>query len=227
MRKRDTLTLVGALLVAATWGLPAGMTAWAADAPEPDIQFVEQDDVAPGAGGASPFGGTAEGVHRQDAVPGHLELSNDLKVPGFIYTTRAKRLKIYNVARQVYEYVPVAACERIEAVVEWERVDKQWRWKEAGSTERVYTGKAYPVRMLAWRLTLHGGHAIVGHILGQPLYVEHNGKRERFLLHKRGKGNLGESLDDVVYIRRVAFGAKAYNEAVDELKAKATAAQPK
>jgi len=199
-------------------GSPAG-------AGQPDIQFLDPDDASAEGSATSPFGPPAGGPSRKDAVPGYLELSNGLKVPGHVYTTRGKRLKIFNLDRQVYEYVPVPACKTIEAVVEWARIEKQWRFKEAGDPEKIYTGKTYPVRKLAWRLTLRNGHRITGHILGQPLYVEHNGKRERFILHDRDKGPLGASLDDLVYIRRVAFGPKAYNAAVDELERKATAHQ--
>jgi len=202
--------------------LVALLSGAAGRAGEPDIQFVEPEDDASAGESTSPFSkAPAGGSNRTDAVPGYAELSNDLKVPGRIYTTRAKRLKIYNLNREMYEYVAVPSLSGIEAVVEWARVDKQWRFKEAGDTEKVYTGKSYPVRMLAWRLTLRNGHEIVGHILGQPLYVEHNEKRERFILHKRQKGPLGDTLEDLVYIRRIAFGPKAYNEAVDELAEKA------
>jgi len=193
----------------------------------PDITFVEQkDDEAPGQGqpAANPFGAGPAGVSRQDGVPGYIELSNGLKVPGYIYTTRAKRLKIFNLKREMYEYVPVPALKRIETIIEWERVDPEWRFKEAGNPEKVYTGRKYPVRMHGWRLTLRNDHVIEGHILGQPLYVEHNGKAEAFILHKRDKGPIGTDLKDLIYIKRVEFDAGAYNQAVDELKAKAEGA---
>jgi len=193
----------------------------AAEEGEPDIQFAGPEGDTSAGQAASPFSAARTGATRPDGVPGYVELSNGLKVPGQVYTTRAKRLKIFNVDGEVYEYVPVPACQRIEAVVEWARVDRQWRFKEAGSPEKVYTGESYPVRMLSWRLTLRNGHEIVGHILGQPLYVEHNRKRERFILHKRDKGPLGKTLEDLVYVRRVEFGPQAYNEAVDELAEKA------
>jgi hypothetical protein len=189
---------------------------------EPDIQFVDPEEETEGEEASSPFSaGQRAGARRADAVPGYVELSSGLKVPGHIYTTRAKRLKIYNLEREIYEYVPVPALSEIEAVVEWARVDKQWRFKEAGSTEKVYTGKSYPVRMLAWRLRLRNGHEIVGHVLGQPLYVEHNERRERLILHKRQKGPLGDPLEDLVYVKGVVFGPKAYNQAVEELAEKA------
>lgn len=219
--RRTALARTGATACLAAMLLLAA--AEASRGAEPDIQFVEPED-APTAGddGTSPFGATRRaGSRRSDAVPGYAELSSGLKVPGHIYTTRAKRLKIYNLDRRIYEYVPVPALERVEAVIEWARVDKQWRFKEAGSTEKVYTGKSYPVRMLKWRLTLRNGHEILGHILGQPLYVEHNERRERFVLHKRQKGPLGDTLDDLVYVQEVVFGPTAYNEAVEELSEKA------
>ena len=250
-----TLALLG--LWASCGAAPAGQGTLRADAPaaakaaaEPDITFAEEEEeAAPGAKAPNPFGRTEEVVARTDGVPGYVEVSTGLKVPGRIYTTRAKRLKIYNLERKMYEYVPVAACKRIEAVVkihnverkmdeyvpvaasnrfqaveEWERLEREWRFKEAGNTEKVYTGRSYPLRMLTWRLTLLNDHEIVGHILGQPLYAERNRKAERFILHQRDKGEMGATLESLVYVRRVEFGADAYNKAVEELKAKAEAA---
>jgi len=215
-------TAVGCLLLAGAVGeaapAPAAEPAPGAEtAAEPDITFVdEQDEEA--SGPASPFGAGEEPGSRKDAVPGYIELSDGTKRPGRICTTRAKRLKIYNLKRKIYEFVPVPACKRIEAVVEWERVDREWRFKEAGSTEKVYSGRAYPVRMLAWRLILRNDHEIVGHILGQPLYAKHGGKAERFILHKRDKGPMGGKLEDLVYVRRVVLGPEAYEEALAEAK---------
>ena len=186
---------------------------------KPDIAFVEDEDGTGGAAAASPFATGKQAVHRKDAVPGYIELSDGVKRPGRIYTTRAKRLKIYNLKRKIYEFVPVPACKQIDVILEWERMDRQWRFKEAGNPEKVYTGRAYPVRMLAWRLTLRNDHQIVGHILGQPLYATRDGKAERFLLHKRDKGPLGAKLEDLIYIRRVVFGPDAYKKALEELKA--------
>jgi hypothetical protein len=190
-----------------------------------DITFVEDDSTSAerGQGAASPFAGAGEAAARKDAVPGYVELSSGLKVPGKIYTTRARRLKIYNLKRETYEYVPVPALKSIEVAVEWERMDKEWRFKEAGNPEKVYTGREYPVRSLAWTLTLRNGHVIRGHVLGQPLYVQRKGKAEQFILHQREKGTVGQRLADLIYIRRVEFGPEAYNRAVEELEGKAEA----
>ena len=206
---------------------PAAASESASGTAAEDITFVEEDFTSAEGGqgaAASPFAGAGEASRRKDAVPGYVELSTGLKIPGKIYTTRAKRLKIYNLKRERYEYVPVSALTSIEVTVEWERMDKEWRFKEAGNPEKVYTGREYPVRSLAWTLTLRNGHRIYGHVLGQPLYVEHDGKAEPFILHQRDKGPMGRRLADLVYIRRGEFGPEAYQRAVEELKAKAEAA---
>lgn len=193
-----------------------------------DITLVDDsaDQPASGKPAANPFGAPG-GVARKDAVPGYVELSTDLKVPGWIYMTRAARIKIYNLRREVYEYVPVPALKRIETTVEWARMDKEWRFKEAGNPEKIYSGREYPVRKVAYTLTLRNDHKIVGHILGAPLYVDHNGKVERFILHDRDKGPMGSPLADLKYIKGVEFGPEAYNLAVEELKSKAEAAARK
>jgi len=209
-----------------------------------DITFVDDEPEAPGQNPAppgqpgqpaaqkperpatNPFG-TAGGFNRQDAVPGYLELSSGLKVPGYIFTTRAARLKIYNLDREIYEYVPVPALKSIDTEIEWERMDKEWRFKEAGNPEKIYSGREYPVRKVCYTLTLLNDHKIRGHILGQPLYVAHNDKAERFLLHDRDKGAMGQTLADIPYIKHVELGPEAYNQAVDELKVKVEAAAKK
>jgi len=217
----------GLVLAAGLW-LIAGLVG--AAEPEPpaipptaDITFVDEgqgDEV--GEKPANPFAAGEEGGVRKDAVPGYVELSTGAKVPGHIFTTRAKRVKIFNLQKKIYEYVPVPAMRKIETLVEWERMEKEWRFKEAGSPEKVYTGRSYPARKFAYRLTLLGGHTITGHILGQPLYLARpsrasgssdEGKTDRFVLHDRQKGPLDTTLEDLVYIRSVTLGREAYEEA--------------
>ena len=172
----------------------------------PDITFVQESEGAGEAENpANPFAAGEESGVRKDAVPGYVELSSGAKVPGRIFTTRAERVKIFNLEKEVYEYVPVPAVRKIETVIEWERMEKDWRFKEAGSPEKVYTGRSYPARKFAYRLTLVNGHTITGHILGQPLYLARDGKADRFILHDRQKGPLDSTLEDLVYLKRVVL----------------------
>jgi len=203
--------------------LAATGTSAAAGSAARDITFIDEDVQQGEAAPRNPFagqGGAGGAAGRKDAVAGCVELSSGEKLPGRIYTTRAHRLRIFNLKREIYEDVPVAAVQAIETIVEWERVDKEWRFKEAGNPEKIFTGRSYPVRQLAWRLTLRGGHEIVGHILGQPLYVEDGGRERQLILHMRDKGPMGAELKDLVYIRRVDFGPEAYERGVAEVRAK-------
>ena len=200
--------------VFAVWAAVQAAEAPAA-APQPnDITFVEEgasgDSTGPAP--ASPFEGEKESLERKDAVTAAVGLSDGRTIAGRIYTTRAKRLRVYNLRRRRYEEVPVPAIKRIEAVVEWERMDRPWRFKEAGNPEKIFTGTPYPVRRLAWRLTLRNDHVIEGHILGQPLYVAHDGRVERFVLHQRQKGPPGTTLEALVYVRRADVGPDAAAE---------------
>jgi len=196
-----------------------------ASADEADLEYEDAGESAEdGERRPSPFG-AQPGAARKDAVPGTVALSDGRKVAGRLCTTRGKRLVIYNFERERYEHVPVPALERMEAVVEWERMEREWRFKEAGNPEKVYSGRTYPARRLAWRLRLRNGHEIVGHILGQPLYVLAGGERARFVLHKRQKGPVGTALEDLVYVREAVFGEGAYRAAVEELAARAREAE--
>ena len=210
--------------VAAGLWLIAGLV-WAAEpetpavSPTGDITFVDEGQGDEGGEEpVNPFAAGEESGVRKDAVPGYVELSSGAKVPGRLYTTRAKRVKIFNREKELYEYVPVPAVRKIETVIEWERMEKEWRFKEAGSPEKVYTGRSYPARKFAYRLTLLGGHTITGHILGQPLYLAREGKTDRFVLHDRQKGPLDTTLEDLVYIKSVTLGRDAYEEATVSAK---------
>jgi hypothetical protein len=205
--------LWAALLVAARACAAGGEQAAEGQGPG-DILYLDEEEAAEGEMPVNPFGGPGEAaIERKDAVPARVDLSDGTVLAGRVYTTRSKRLKVYNLADKIYEYVPVPALERIETEVEWERMQREWRFKEAGSPEKVYSGRAYPARRLAYRLTLRGGHKIRGHILGQPLYIESGGEVRREVLHKRQKGEMGEGRQGLVYIRAVRLGRGAYEEA--------------
>ncbi|NIA22029.1 MAG: hypothetical protein GWP05_08740 [Anaerolineaceae bacterium] len=169
---------------------------------------------------ANPFTKTAAG--RPDALAGAVELSDGTVLPGLVYLTRGKDLEIFDTAKKKQRRIPLASVLTIEAVVEWERMDRQWRFKTAGHPEKVYTGKSYPNRMLSYRITLGDQGVVEGHIAGQLLYVQPREGRVRLLvLHKRHKGPPGTKLKDLVYLKRVRLGEKARQEAEEQLRKKA------
>jgi hypothetical protein len=190
------------------------------------VQVARGEDEPPA---INPFGGTR--TEREDAVPGYLELSDGTVLVGNVYMTRDKRLKLEDRkadgdVRQ--REVPLRAVKQIECKVDKEWIEKEWRFKETTSDEKYYTGKSYPARVYSHTVTLKDGRAITGPlaeiVFVQP-FASAEGPRaenpqpeaQRFMLHKRDKGQIGADLKSLRYVRLIKLG----NEAVEEGKAKA------
>ena len=157
---------------------------------------------------ANPFGKRAK--VREDARPGYVELSDGAVVPGSFFLTREARLRIYDAALQRQRDVPLQAIRKIECSVEKEWLEKEWRFKEAANDEKVYTGRSYPSREYQYTITLSDGRTIKGP-LAAIVYVQADADHdaERFLLHKRDKGELDQPLKALLYVRKIELGDEA------------------
>jgi hypothetical protein len=68
---------------------------------------------------------------------------------------------------------------------------------------KVYSGRTYPARETAYTFTLTDGTVITGGSVA-PLYVTtDDGKTRTLVLHKRDKGDVGQTLKQLVYVARV------------------------
>lgn len=150
---------------------------------------------------------------RQDSVPGYVELSDGTIRPGRLFLTRDHRLKVFDDKEERQRQVPLQAIRRIDCSVVKEWMEKEWRFKENASDEKLYTGRSYPVREYLHVVTLANGRTLRGP-LSCILYVQAEGEDEpeRFLLHKRDKGDPGTDLKALVYVRTVRLGAEALEE---------------
>lgn len=142
---------------------------------------------------------------RTDARPGTVALSNGEVYKGQVYITRDKQLRIYDTAAKVYRDIPLVAVKEIRIGVEKEGIEKEWRWKEGGSDVKVYTGKSYPWREYITTIVLTNNQKIVGHLKATPVGVDCGGERKKLIVHGKNKGELGETLADLVYIKSIVF----------------------
>ncbi len=173
--------------------------------------------------GGHPLGPGRPGIARRDALPGVVVLSDGTVLAGFVYTTRDKHWEVWVGSEKRWRHVPPILVLGIRAAVAEERMDKEWRWKEMGSDERVYTGRVRPVRRHEWSFHLIDGSRLTGTVKGQPLWVTHGGKtRGPFVLHERSAGQYGQTLKDLVYVHQVVISRRAMADALDE-----PAAEPK
>lgn len=158
--------------------------------------------------GRNPFVGRS---HRPaDALPGQVELSDGRRINGWITTTPGKPWLLWIEEAKRYRRIPPAAVLSIAAVVTEEKQLPRWRWKAMGEPEKVYTGKLYPFRRLLWRFRLADGRTVTGSVKGQPLWIEAGGETHGpMLLHERQSGSDGQSLAELVYLRRVVITRRA------------------
>ena len=121
--------------------------------------------------------------------------------------------------------VPLQAVKQIECTVKKEWMEKEWKFKETTSDEKMYTGRSYPAREYLHTITLerrpHDHRAAVGHRLRPAAAVQFRPARrsirpqpkpERFLLNKRNKGEIGQDLKSLVYVKRIKLGKEALEE---------------
>ncbi|MFW6133872.1 MAG: hypothetical protein ACOC8F_08250 [Planctomycetota bacterium] len=151
-----------------------------------------------------------------NALPGVVELSNGHRLAGWVTTTAGKPWEVFVDSARRWRRVPPAAALSIEAVVVAEEMTLRWRWKGMGEPERVYTGKRYPTRRLEWRFRLADGSALTGTVKGQPLWVRCGRERHGpFVLQERMAGEDGQSLNDLVYVKRVVISRRAMRAVLD------------
>jgi hypothetical protein len=138
--------------------------------------------------------------------PGVITMSDGTKVKGKIATTQDKPIRIWVEKEKDYEDVPFDQIESAEVDVLWERDEKEWNFKETGSDIKVYSGKTYPARQTQYTFTLTDGTVIKGDVVA-PLYVTtEDGKSKTYVLYKRDKGEIGQTLKDRPYVKSVSFG---------------------
>jgi hypothetical protein len=161
---------------------------------------------------------------REDALPGYVEMSDGAVHPGQVYLTRDLRLKILDEKLQREREVPWRAVTQIQCQVKREWLEKEWEFKQAASSEKVFTGRSYPAREYVHTITLGDGRTITGPLsaivyvqpdgtaAGQPGAYPAPAKPQQYVLHKRDKGKTGDDLKSLVYVKLIKLGDKALAE---------------
>lgn len=174
----------------------------------------------------NPFGKSSQSApsDRDDLLPGYVEMSDGSIHAGMLTLTRDKRLQVMDEKLQRQREVPLEAVEKIECRVKKEWMEKEWKFKETTSDEKLFTGRSYPAREYVHLITLKDGRTIEGALSG-ILYVQPQTEDAKtpsgpgpqveplkFLLHKRDKGEAGETLESLRYVKFVRLGDAAYKE---------------
>jgi hypothetical protein len=139
------------------------------------------------------------------SLPGVIELSDGQILHGRLSTTEKKPLRLWIESKKDYQDIPLTSIQSIQAAVLWERDEPEWHFKSTGSDIKEFTGKTYPARETSYRFTLTDGQIIDGSVVA-PLILTTPAGSVNFILHKRDKGQTGQTLNQLVYITRVGLG---------------------
>ncbi|CAN5399048.1 hypothetical protein BH10PLA1_BH10PLA1_13370 [soil metagenome] len=140
-----------------------------------------------------------------DSVPATLTLNNGQTIKGNASTTPDKPIRIWDPSIKDYRDVPIALIKSVTAVVNWERDEPEWTFKESGSDIKIFTGRTYPARETSYVFVLSNDQRITGDVAA-PLYIEADSKTRTYVLHKRDKGEIGQKLKDLLYVTKIEFG---------------------
>jgi hypothetical protein len=135
-----------------------------------------------------------------------ITLSDGTKLTGPLTTTPLKPLRMYVEETKEYVDVPIDDIASMKAAVVWERDEKEWQFKLSGSDEKVYSGKTYPARETTYTIKTMEGKEISGSIAA-PLYLKRGDESKTLVLHKRDKGEVGQTLKQLIYVKEVQFDA--------------------
>ena len=141
-----------------------------------------------------------------DSRRGTITLSDGTSVTGQISTTAGKPLRIWVEQEKEYHDLPLRSVTSVSAEVLWEKDEPQFRFKESGSDVKVETGKTYPARETVYRFTMSDGSTVTGGIVA-PVQVTTADGATTYILHKRDKGDAGQSLADLKYVKQIDFPA--------------------
>jgi len=197
-------TLLGLLVLSAsTWADPP-----ATQPVDPTMDFflhTAKPTTEPSAPSTQPAGEAL--INRNaatDARAATITLSNGQVIKGNAATTTDRPIRVWDATIKDYRDIPFSLIQSAKAVVNWERDEPEWQFKESGSDVKVFTGKTYPARETQYEFVLLNGDKITGDVAA-PIYIDADGKTKTYVLHKRDKGELGQKLADLIYVKQIEF----------------------
>lgn len=147
------------------------------------------------------------------ARPARITFSDKRVLEGHVWRRSDAPIRIFNREKRAHEDYFLSDLKRIEAVPESENFERDWRWKDQGSSEKVYLDTGYFWNQYLTTFTLTSGKKAAGDCSGQFYIQLLDGKRESWFLYKRQSGRDApgvphkkrEELEPLVYVKSVEF----------------------
>ena len=117
-------------------------------------------------------GGAEKPPPENAPVPATVTWSDGKKEMGKLSFTRGVPLTVYDLKKKEWVEIELADLAALEAFPRAEKMDREWRWKDYGNDEKVYTGRERPRRWLDHAVTLGGGDRMKVHVKGSVMYFD-------------------------------------------------------
>lgn len=147
------------------------------------------------------------------ARPARITFSDKKVLEGHVWARADKPLRIYNRAERAHQDYFLSDLRRIEVTPEIEEFERDWRWKNQGSSEKVYLDTGYLWTQFLTTLTLSDGARVTGDCVGQFYIQLLDGKRESWVLYKKLNNRQGPDVPNkkrdeqppLIYVKTVEF----------------------
>jgi len=140
------------------------------------------------------------------AVKGAIIRSDGRRLSGHVFLTPGKRLRVWDPNRRARRDIRLSELARIQLRVTEERTEKEWRFKEEGSDEKIFTGQTYPRLDFDLLLTFKKRKRPLQctFAMGMPIYIQtEDGKRTRFLIQPHIQKKIGQTFADLLYPKEI------------------------
>ncbi|MEI7733356.1 MAG: hypothetical protein WCO56_27545 [Verrucomicrobiota bacterium] len=138
--------------------------------------------------------------------PGKVTFSNGESVEGKVSQTPGSVLQMHIDGKQI-RTTTIDKVREIRFAALEEKMERHWRFAEAGQTRKEFWGKPYLTRTLMTTLVLSNGEKITGHLYTTVFYLEHedSDKVEKVIVKAKATGKDGEGADSLRYPTLISF----------------------
>lgn len=142
------------------------------------------------------------GLQAAPARPGAIQFSDGSVVSGRLSLAAGRMLKLHDGQR--LREIPFADVCEIRFFPESEKMERRWRFVEAGRTEKEFRDEPYPVRHLSASL-YEADQGATGHLYTTAVTVETPDETRRVVIRAKLRGEEGQTFENLPYPVRISF----------------------
>jgi hypothetical protein len=136
--------------------------------------------------------------------PGKIQFSNAEVLEGKISLTPGADLRLHIDGQQI-RTLTLDQVREIRFAPAEEKLERKWRFLEAGQARKEFTGEPYLTRTLKATVFLSAGEKMEGHLYTTVFYLENRDQAQKVVVPAKQRGKEGEGADALKYPARITF----------------------